>query len=95
VSDPTALLTESLRAWRRAGTVSRTAEDAILIVSGETRIEVLPAPPDIPFRWLVRTAARERGVTGIPGLLRTVRSALDPDYDASKLQLALRPALAE
>lgn len=94
MSDPAALLTESLRAWRLAGTVSRTAEDAILIVSGTTRIAVVPAPPGIPFRWLVRIGARERGVTGIPGLLRAVRFALDPDYGASKLQLAVQPVIA-
>jgi hypothetical protein len=86
------LLAESLLAWRIDGTVQRDG-DAIEISSGDTRLRVRPAPPGIPFRWMLDAGARERGVTGIPGLLRAVRSTLDPDYMAYRLQLAARPVL--
>ena len=43
------------------------------------------------FRWLVEGQGRERGATGIPGLLRLVRVALDPDYAAVRLRLAAGP----
>ena len=87
-----ALLGESLRAWRLAGSV-REEEGAAIIECGETRLRVTPAPPDHFFRWIVHTGTRERGFTGIPGLLRGVRGLLDPDYEASRLQIAARPVL--
>jgi hypothetical protein len=86
------LLTESISAWRIDGTV-RPVDDAIEIIAGDTRLRVLAAPPGVPFRWMLHAGARERGVTGIPGLLRAVRSTLDPDYTAYRLQLAARPVL--
>jgi len=92
VSDPAALLEESLRAWRIEGEVRREA-DAITIEAAGKRLRVTVAPPDLPFRWMLDAGTRQRGVTGIPGLLRAVRTALQPDYPASRLQLAARPVL--
>jgi hypothetical protein len=87
-----ALLTESLPAWRIDGAVQQL-DGAIEIVAGDIRLRVKPAPPGVPFRWMLEAGARERGVTGIPGLLRAVRSTLDPDYTTYRLQLAARPVL--
>jgi hypothetical protein len=92
VNEIAALLSESLRAWRIAGAV-REEDGATIIECGETRLRVTPAPPDHFFRWIVLTGTRERGFTGIPGLLRGVRGLLDPDYAASRLQIAARPVL--
>jgi len=86
------LLGESLRAWRIEGAV-REEEGVAIIECGETRLRVTPAPPDHFFRWIVHTGMRERGFTGIPGLLRGVRGLLDPDYEASRLKIAARPVL--
>jgi len=92
VSEVAALLTESLRVWRIAGAVRE--EDGVTIVEvGAMRLRVMAAPPEHFFRWIVDTGTRERGATGIPGLLRTVRGLLDPDYAASRLQIAARPVL--
>jgi len=86
------LLTESLRAWRIQGAV-REDGDAAIVEVGETRLRVARAPSGHFFRWIVHSGTRERGATGIPGLLRTVRGLLDPDYAASRLQIAARPVL--
>jgi hypothetical protein len=86
------LLAESLPAWRIDGAV-RIADDAIEIISGDTRLRIRPAPPGLPFRWMLHTGVRERGITGIPGLLRAVRATLDPGYTTYRLQLAARPLL--
>ena len=93
MSDLATLLTESLRAWHLPGDVSQAADGAI-VVDAAKRLRITPAPPGVPFRWMVENGARQRGVTGIPGLLRAVHGALDPDYEASRLQIAARPVLA-
>lgn len=92
MSEVAALLTESLRVWRIAGTVYEDG-DAAVIEADATRLRVRAAPSGHFFRWIVDTGTRERGATGIPGLLRTVRGLLDPDYAASRLQIAARPVL--
>ena len=86
------LLGESLRVWRIEGIV-REEGGAAVVQCGDTRLRVVAAPPDHFFRWIVHTGPRERGFTGIPGLLRGVRGMLDPDYAASRLQIAARPVL--
>jgi len=39
----------------------------------------------------VTLAGRERGVTSIAGLLRTVRRVVDPDHQESRLRIAPSP----
>jgi hypothetical protein len=81
------LLRESLVAWRLAGTVECGSD----VAAGPARLRIRPAPPELPFRWIIAGQGRERGATGIPGLLRQVRAALDPDHAAVRLRLAARP----
>jgi hypothetical protein len=82
------LLTASLAAWRVAGRVARDGDRIALTVGEETLLVARGAPP---FRWTVTLAGRERGVTSIAGLLRTVRRVVDPGHRASRLRIAPSP----
>jgi hypothetical protein len=84
------LLAASLAAWRVDGRVERDA-DRITVTAGDARLLVARGAP--PFRWTVTLAGRERGVTSIAGLLRTVRRVVDPDHQASRLRIAPSPLL--
>jgi hypothetical protein len=79
------LLAASLAAWQVAGRVERNADRITLVAGDET---LLIARGTAPFRWTVTLAGRERGVTSIAGLLRTVRRVVDPDHQASRLRIA-------
>jgi hypothetical protein len=79
------LLTASLAAWHVSGRVERDV-DRITLTAGEQILLVARGAP--PFRWMVTLAGRERGVTSIAGLLRTVRCVVDPDHQASRLRIA-------
>jgi hypothetical protein len=82
------LLAASLAAWHVAGRVERDA-DRLTLTAGEHTLLVARGAP--PFRWTVTLAERERGVTSIAGLLRTVRRVVDPDHQASRLRIAPSP----
>jgi len=85
------LLTRSLPAWHVAGEVRRASGGAILI-SGEGReIFVKPAPPGLPFRWLVTVDERERPAISIAAVLRQVREAVDPGYATRRVRVAAFP----
>jgi hypothetical protein len=79
------LLTASLAAWRVAGRVERDGDRITLTARNETLLIARGAPP---FRWTVTLAGRERGVTSIAGLLRTVRRVVDPGHQGSQLRIA-------
>jgi hypothetical protein len=79
------LLTASLAAWQVAGRVEREDDHITLTAGAETLLVTRGSPP---FRWTVTLAGRERGVTSIAGLLRTVRRVVDPDHQASRLRIA-------
>ena len=79
------LLTASLAAWRVAGRVECDA-DRITVTAGEQTLNVARGAP--PFRWMVTLDGRERGVTSVAGLLRTVRRVVDPDHQPSRLRIA-------
>jgi hypothetical protein len=82
------LLTASLAAWHVAGRVEREGDRIALTAGDQTLLVARGAPP---FRWTVTLAGRERGVTSIAGLLRTVRRVVDPDHQASRLRIAPSP----
>jgi hypothetical protein len=79
------LLAAGLAAWQVAGRVEHNA-DRITLTAGETTL--LVARGSSPFRWTVTLDGRERGVTSIAGLLRTVRRVVDPDHQGSRLRIA-------
>jgi hypothetical protein len=82
------LLAASLVAWQVDGQVERDA-DCLTLTAGEHSLLIARGVP--PFRWTVTLAGRERGVTSIAGLLRTVRRVVDPHHQASRLRIAPAP----
>ena len=85
------LLAASLPAWRIAGEVRREAHGGIVVAAGGLSICVTAAPAGTPFRWMVAAAGRTRGAASVAGVLRTVRSAIDPDYAPVRLRIAPSP----
>jgi hypothetical protein len=86
-----ALLTASLSAWRVTGEVCRAPDGALLLVAGDARFHIARAPPGQPFRWMVTTGDRTRGVTSVAGLLRVVRSIIDPTHPLTRVRIAPLP----
>jgi len=88
------LLTESLAAWCVAGTVERTCDGAITI-GGDTEIRIEPAPRDSVFRWMVAIDGRKRPALSLLAVLRQVRKALEPDYAANRVRVAIAPLVPQ
>ena len=87
------LLAFSLEAWRVKGDVCLEPDGALLLTAGDARLRVTRAAGNIPFRWMVSEAERTRGVASIAGLLRAVRSVVQPDYRPVRLRIAPLPPL--
>ena len=85
---PVALLAESLRAWRIAGEVRTEADGTVVVLAGGVELRIERPPANLPFRWMVVTPTRRRGVASVSALLRVLRTALDPDHEASRLRIA-------
>ena len=84
------LVTQSLLAWRASGEVRRAG--GAIVVSGEGReILIKPAPPGLPFRWLVTVDDRERPAISVVAVLRQAREALDPGYAVERVRVAAFP----
>jgi hypothetical protein len=86
-----ALLTQSLLAWRLAGAVSDTSDGAVLVTCREQQIRIEPAPPGLPFRWIVVLGGRRRTGVSLVSVLRQVRGALEPGYAAMRARIAPFP----
>jgi len=92
VPDPVLeLLARSLAAWGIAGEVQREGSGGVRLEAAGRTLRVARAAPDLPFRWTVAENGRTRGCMGIPGLLRTVRSGLDPAWRPVRLRIAPLP----
>jgi hypothetical protein len=87
------LLVESLAAWHVADDVRCEADGTLLLVVGDKQLRVSRATGHLPFRWMVTEGERSRGVTSIAGLLRAVRTAVDPGYRPIRLRIAPLPLL--
>jgi hypothetical protein len=89
------LMSASFVAWRLAGEAHCTDDGAIVIDgAGNARaIRIEPKPDDPMFRWLVTVDGRTRPVVSLPGVLRHLRAALDPDYAATRVRVAVAPLL--
>jgi hypothetical protein len=85
------LLAESLAAWRVAGSVERAADGALVISGNRKEIRIDRAPPHLMFRWMVAVDGRKRGAISLVAVLRQVREALDPDYAANRVRIAIAP----
>lgn len=87
------LLDASLAAWRIAGKARRDEAGAIIVNAAGKSIRIAAAAPGTPFRWTVTTPDRTRGAASVVGVLRAVRSAIDPQYSPMRLRVA--PSSAE
>ena len=85
------LMTQSLVAWRLIGTVHGTSDGAILVSCKEHNIRIEPAPPGLPFRWIVIVDNRRRAAISLVAVLRQVRAALDPGYATMRARIAPFP----
>ena len=84
------LLTESLAAWGVPRSVERTGDGGI-VIGGNTKIRIEPAPQGSMFRWMVMIDGRKRPALSVLAVLRQVREALDSDYAVNKVRVAMTP----
>lgn len=87
------LLRQSLAAWRVEGEVRRGTDGGLVLTAAGRELRVTRAAGDLPFRWIVAEGERSRGIATIAGLLRTVRTAVDPGYRPARLRIAPSPLL--
>jgi len=87
------LITQSLLAWRLAGSVRSTGDGAILISCQEHKIRIEPASSDLPFRWVVIINNRSRPAISLVAVLRMVRAALEPGYATMRVRIAPVPVV--
>jgi hypothetical protein len=85
------LMTQCLAAWRLTGSVGGTSDGAILVSCDKHQIRIQPAPPDLPFRWMVIIDDRRRGAVSLVAVLRQVRATLDPGYATMRARVAAFP----
>ena len=85
------LLTQSLLAWRVAGSVVRTDDGALVINGNGKDISIDRAPLHLMFRWMVTVDGRKRGAISLLAVLRQVREAVDPAYAANRVRMAAAP----
>jgi len=87
------LLVESLRAWRVNAQVRRLPEGSLLVDVGETSLRVERC--DLaPFRWMIVCGERRRPAASLPGVLRALRAAVDPNYRPLRPRFAPGPIVA-
>jgi transposase InsO family protein len=84
------LLAASLAAWDVAGSVGQTSDGAIVII-GKKEIRIESEPEGSVFRWTVIIDRRRRRALSLLAVLRQVRDALDPDFAASGVRVAVSP----
>ena len=88
------LMTESLAVWGVVGSVER-ASDGAIVIGGNKNIRIEPAPRDSMFRWMVAIDGRKRPALSLLAVLRQVRKALDHDYAANKVRVAIAPLVPQ
>ena len=82
------LLTQSLSLWGVAGRVGSGAGERIEIAAAGKSLAVRRADPGAPFRWTIETPGRRRHALSVHGVLKVVRSELDPAYEPGRLRVA-------
>ena len=82
------LLASSLALWKRSGTVRCDAGGGILVEIEGHVARIARAAPGVPFRWAITVDGRERVASSVNGLLRVLRSSLDPVFRPSRVRIA-------
>lgn len=84
-----ALIRVSLATWGVAATAHVEPDGRLcLTLDDGSLIRVGRAPAGIPFRWMVTTpAGRERPASSVTGLLRVLRSTLDPAWRPGRARI--------
>lgn len=83
-----ALIRASLALWGVDAAVSVGAGGLIGIVHSSATMGIDRAPAALPFRWLVTIGARQRAASSATGLLRVIRSELDPSWRPGRVRIA-------
>ncbi len=87
-----ALMRVSLAVWQvPASIVAEPDGGWRLHVDGVGDIRVSRAPDGIPFRWMIESGGRQRPASSVAGLLRIVRSSVDPSWRASRARVVSQP----
>ena len=83
------LMRASLALWRIGATVETAPEGGWRVTTDNGGVvRVGRAPPGIPFRWMIVTqTGRERPASSVAGLLRVLRSTLDPDWQPGRARV--------
>ena len=61
--------------------------------AGNKTVRIEPKPDDPMFRWLVTVDGRSRPAISLVAVLRQVRTALDPDFAATRVRVSVAPLL--
>ncbi|MGE0699191.1 MAG: hypothetical protein AB7O57_08870 [Hyphomicrobiaceae bacterium] len=90
-----ALVRASLALWRVDATLALAVDGSLTITAHELPVIVVSrAPPAIPFRWLISRGGRDRPASSVAGLLRVLRSTLDPSWRGGRARVVpLSPPL--
>lgn len=88
-----ALLAACLPAWRLAGHVVRAEDGAIEVELAGKRARIESPAPGLPFRYVLVSEERTRGLVSLAALLRAVRMLADPDYRRAKVRITPYPVL--
>ncbi|MDX2155042.1 MAG: hypothetical protein SFW09_00915 [Hyphomicrobiaceae bacterium] len=88
------LLRASIAMWGLDATVARLQDGTIAIGHAGGELRIGRAPPALPFRWLVAIEGRQRAASSVTGLLRVVRSTLDPTWRPGRARIATLPPVA-
>jgi hypothetical protein len=83
-----ALVTSSLTIWARTGTAQHDQTGVLIVACDGHTARISRAAPGVPFRWSVTIDGRERVASSVTGLLRVLRSSLDPDFKPSRVRIA-------
>ena len=83
------LIRVSLAIWGVSATVDVEPDGRLcLTLDDGSVVRIGRAPAGIPFRWMATTSAgRERPASSVTGLLRVLRSTLDPAWQPGRARI--------